>query len=252
MLGGFAAGFINTLAGGGSMLTVPLLHFVGLPMDAANGTNRVGILIQNIFGVMGFRSKGVAPWRTGIRLIVPVCLGALAGAGLAANVDALLLKRIFGVVLILLCGVVVLQPTRFLKRAGEDESPPRLNLKVFSVFLAVGFWGGFAQVGVGFLFLAGLSLATNLDLVYANAVKVFLILLFTIPSIIVFAAHRQVWIVPGLVMAAGNAAGAWVASVTSVKKGAAWVRSVLVVAAFGAALKLLGVLDFLWGLLVGY
>lgn len=248
VLGGFAAGFINTLAGGGSMLTLPLLILMGLPANVANGTNRVAILIQNLSGVLGFRSQGFKPWKTGLWLSVPAGLGAVAGASLAVEVDPHLLKGIFGIVLIVLCFVVLFQPIRKFEGKTSNDAPVKPSIKSFVAFFLVGFWGGFAQVGVGFLFLGGLLLCSDLDLVYANAVKIFVILIFTAFSLMIFFAHHQVEWIPGIVMAGGNASGAWVASVMSVKKGAPWVRNFLVVAAFIASLKLLGILDFLWNL----
>jgi len=251
VLGGFGAGFINTLAGGGSMLTLPLLILVGLPANVANGTNRVAILIQNISAVLGFRSKGVKPWRAGFWLLLPAGLGAAAGASTAVEIDPLVLERIFGIVLIVLCGVVLFQPRKILDGDPADETGARPSVKSFIVFFIVGYWGGFGQVGVGFLFLGGLIVCSDMNLVYANAVKLFIILFFTIISLGIFFANGQVALLPGLVMAVGNASGAWVASRMSVKKGAGWVRSFLVAFAALASLKLLGLLDFLWGLLAG-
>jgi uncharacterized membrane protein YfcA len=251
VLGGFAAGFVNTLAGGGSMLTLPLLIFAGLPADVANGTNRVAILIQNVAGVLGFRSQGVKPWRMGIWLAVPAAHGAAVGARIAVEVDPELLEKIFGGVLVVLCGVVLFQTEKLPQGTAAEEGRARPSLKAFAVFFVVGLWGGFAQVGVGFLFLGGLVLCSDLDLVYANAVKIMVILVFTAVSLVIFFLNDQVVILPGLVMACGNAAGAWVASVLSVKKGAGWVRAVLIAAALLAALKLLGALDAAWGILTG-
>ncbi len=237
--GGFAAGFINTVAGGGSMLTLPLLILAGLPADMANGTNRVAILVQNTAAMLGFRSKGVNPWRMGLWLCVPACIGACAGACIAVEVDPATLKRIFGVVLIVLCGVVLFNPSGSLVKKETGTFAARPSVKSFLVFFVVGLWGGFAQVGVGFLFLGGLILCSDLNLVYANAVKLFVILAFTALSFLIFFINGQVDIVLGLVMAIGNAAGAWTASVLSVKKGSSWIRIFLVAAAFLAALKLL-------------
>jgi len=249
VLGGFAAGFINTLAGGGSMLTLPLLIFAGLPADVANGTNRVAIFIQNIAGMLGFRSQGVKPWRMGAWLAVPAALGAAVGASIAVEIDPALLEKIFGGVLVVLCGVVLFLSEKLPGGAAEGRARP--SLKAFGVFFVVGLWGGFAQVGVGFLFLGGLVLCSDLNLVHANAVKIMVILVFTAVSLVIFFANGQVDLLLGLVMACGNAAGAWIASVLSVKKGAGWVRAVLIAAALLAALKLLGVLDLLWGVVAG-
>jgi len=251
VVGGFAAGFMNTVAGGGSMLTLPLLILVGLPANVANGTNRVAVLAQNIAAVLGFRSQGVHPWRSGIWLSLPATLGAVVGASVAVEVDPLVLERIFGIVLIVLCGVVFLQPPDKGKDHESKITRTRPSLKTFAVFFVVGFWGGFAQIGVGFLFLGGLLLCADLNLVHANAVKIFVILIFTALSLLIFVHNGQVWIVPGLVMAAGNAAGGWLASVLSVRKGAGWVRVFLIASALLAASKLLGAADLAWRLMTG-
>jgi uncharacterized membrane protein YfcA len=229
------------------MITLPLLIVLGLPANVANGTNRVAILIQNVSAVLGFRSKGVTPWRTALKLCLPTCAGAVAGSSLAVELAPEVLEKIFGVVLIFLCGAVFLRPGR----AGKPAEVPvagaaPLSLKTFGIFFVVGFWGGFAHVGVGFLFLGGLILCSDLNLVHANAVKVLVILAYTLFSLAVFLTHHQVQLLPGLVMAAGNASGAWTASVLSVKKGAAWVRSILIAAALLASLKLLGVWAMIW------
>ncbi len=248
VLGGMAAGFINTLAGGGSMLTLPLLIMLGLPADVANGTNRVGVIVQNITGVLGFRSKGVKQGKLSYWLCLPAGIGAVAGAGVAVTIPAETLERIFGVVLVFLCGTILLRPSSWLKGRDPDALNRGISTRTFCVFLVVGFWGGFAQVGVGFLFLAGLVLSADLDLVTANAVKIFVILVFTIFSFMVFLANDQIEIAAGLVMAVGHAIGAWIASVTSVKRGAGWVRNFLIAAALLASMKLLGVFDLLIGL----
>ena len=251
ILGGLVAGFVNTLAGGGSMLTLPLLIFVGLPANVANGTNRVAILIQNISGVLAFRSRGVNPWKEAVWLCIPAGLGAAVGASVAVELDPEVLERIFGAVLIVLCGVILFQPTRLLEGRTTVGGSARPSFKAFATFFVVGFWGGFAQVGVGFLFLGGMILCSELNLVYANAVKLFVILCFTVVSLLIFVVNGQVAFLPGLVMAVGNAVGARVASIQSVNKGAGWVRHVLLVAALAASLKLLGLFDLAWRIVVG-
>ncbi|RME71099.1 MAG: sulfite exporter TauE/SafE family protein, partial [Chloroflexi bacterium] len=73
---GFVAGFINTLAGSGSLVTLPLLIFAGLPANVANGTNRVAILLQNVVGVSSFRQQKVLDWRGGLKLALPAIIGS--------------------------------------------------------------------------------------------------------------------------------------------------------------------------------
>ena len=84
---GLAAGFINTTAGGGSMLTLPLLMFLGLPANVANGTNRIAILLQNVIGVSTFRQKKVLDFSTDYKLAIPAIVGSIIGAFFAVEVD---------------------------------------------------------------------------------------------------------------------------------------------------------------------
>ena len=77
---GMFAGFLNSVAGGGSLLTLPVLIFLGLPgATIANGTNRLAIMLQNIVGVVGFRRKGVSDFSYGILITLPAMLGAVFG-----------------------------------------------------------------------------------------------------------------------------------------------------------------------------
>ena len=76
IVGGGVAGFVNTLAGGGSFLTVPLLVLLGLPATVANGTNRLAVFVQNVAAVAGFRAEGISGIRLGVRLLPPTLLGA--------------------------------------------------------------------------------------------------------------------------------------------------------------------------------
>lgn len=238
--GGLAAGFMNTVAGGGSMLTLPLLMLVGLPPDVANGTNRVAIFLQNAAATGGFRSQGVRIARTGFLLAIPACFGALAGAWLAVSLDPSVLKRVFGVVLAVLAVVVLIQPKKFV---SEDRGPVSSPTSPASwcVFFGIGVWGGFVQAGVGFLFLFGLVLWMGHGMVRANAIKVFVVLLYTAVALGVFLWEGKIAFLPGLVLAVGNMGGGYAASIFSVKKGAGWVRGVLVVCAVAASLNLLGV-----------
>lgn len=68
---GTAAGFINTFAGGGSMLVVPFLIFIGLPANVANATNRIAILLQNVVSVSGFKQKKILDFKTDSKLLLP-------------------------------------------------------------------------------------------------------------------------------------------------------------------------------------
>lgn len=237
---GLAAGFINTTAGGGSMLTLPLLMFIGLPANVANGTNRIAILLQNVIGVNTFRKKKVLDLSTDYRLAIPAIAGSIIGALFAVEMNVELLKKVIAGLMVVLLIVVVLKPDVWVKeRAGQTNAKPTMMQLV--IFFFIGLYGGFIQMGVGFFLLAGLVLGCGHDLVRANAIKVFIVLIYTVFSLGIFIYHKQVNITAGLILAAGNMLGAWLGVHFQMKGGAKYVRYVLILAMVIVILNLFGV-----------
>ncbi len=241
---GFAAGFINVLAGSGSLITLPLLIFIGLPVNVANGTNRVAILLQNVVAAKSFGDKDILDLRGVFTLGTPAIIGSLIGAQIAVNLDKALMERVIGIIMVVMLFVILLRPKRWLQGSQEKlEGWP--TILQMALFFLIGIYGGFIQAGVGIFLLAGLVLGIGYNLVRANAVKVGIILAFTIAALAVFIYNDQVnWII-GLVLAIGNMLGGWVATKVAVERGAVWVHRLLVAVVIVSALKLLGVFDLI-------
>jgi uncharacterized membrane protein YfcA len=234
LFGGLAAGFINTLAGGGSAITIPIMtEIVGI--GVANGTNRIAILLANAAALTRFQRGGAVPWHRLGRLIPPTVIGAAVGAWTATQTSGDVMKRVFAFVLILVAASVLARPSRWVEGRERDISEPWRSL----IFFGIGFYGGFVQAGVGFLLLGGLVLGSGMDLVKGNAAKVVIILAYTPVALIFFASASQVDIQVGLVLSVGQMTGAWIAARLAILKGASWIRWVLVVAAIVAALRML-------------
>lgn len=224
---GFIAGFINTLAGSGSLITLPVLIMLGLPANVANGTNRVGILIQNIVAVAAFRRQGVLKFAGSHRLVIPAVLGAFVGAALAVELDEELLNTTIGILMILMLIVVLARPRRWLE--AHADGTQLAYLWQLPIYFGIGAYCGFIQAGAGIFLLAGLVLGSGFDLVRGNAMKNLIVLIVTIAALAVFIANDQVRWGLGLLLASGQAAGAWVAAHMAVKRGAAFVRWVLII-----------------------
>jgi hypothetical protein len=235
---GAIAGFINTLAGSGSLLTLPVLIFLGLPANVANGTNRVGIFMQSIAAVGGFKKKKVFEWNEGIWLTIPAAIGALVGSMVAVDIDEQLMNKIIGVLLVFMFILLLVKPERWLKQQTEKLNTKLTPLR-FIIFLAIGFYGGFIQAGVGYFLLSGLVLGVGVDLVKANALKVLITFVFTILALGVFIYNSQVDYVLGITMGLGNMVGAWIATHVAVKKGAVFIRWFLLGCVLVFAFKLL-------------
>ena len=232
---GVAAGFINTVAGGGSVITIPVLVEV-IGAGLTNGTLRIAILMQNVSGVTGYARGGAFTWPIVGRLVVPTITGAVAGAWLATRLSPGDLKKVFGG-----AGVLVAVAVSVLgKPKGWEPSPEPLLRKPWTsiVFFCVGFYGGFVQAGVGFLFLAALVPGLGLGLVKGNGVKVALIFFYLPFALLLFINADQVHWGAGVAVGVGSMAGAFLASTLAVRKGAGWIRWVLVAAAVAAAIRM--------------
>ena len=238
ILVGFIAGFLNTVAGGGSLISLPILIFLGLPGSVANATSRVAILAQNIFAVTGFNSKGIKlPLPYSLYLGAASLVGGLIGAKLAVDIRDGLFNRILAIVMVLVVVSMV-----FEKRGGNQQNAERLSFKhqAFGIvaFIFLGIYGGFIQAGIGFLVIAVLTNINHLSLIKTNYVKVFAAIIYTGVSLIVFAIEGKIEWVTGLVLAIGQGFGGWYASRWSVEKGDVWIKRVMVVTVIGLAIKL--------------
>jgi uncharacterized protein len=245
---GVAAGFINVLAGNGSLISLPALIFAGLPPGVANATNRVSIVFQNLVGGAGFHRQGKLDVRGALTLSIPMVLGSTLGAFLAVDVDDQVFQRVLAAAMIVMLALMLLKPERWL--AGKPGIvSPRLTVTRFIIFFAIGVYGGFLQAGVGIFLLVTLVLEVGYDVIRANAVKVVVTLASAVVSLAIFAANLKVNWAAGLVLACGSMMGAWLATRFAAGKGARWVRWFVILVVAASAAQLLGVFGWLRGLL---
>lgn len=241
---GIIAGFINTLAGSGSLITLPLLMFIGLPANIANATNRIGIILQSAVGSFSFRHNKIFEFREGIWLAVPATAGSLVGALAAVKLDSKTMEIFIGGLLLFMFFIVLYKPEKWIsEKAGHIDGRPKLWQIV--IFFLIGLYGGFIQAGVGFLLLAGLVLGAGLNLTKANALKVFIVLIYSLAALLVFILNNQVDYVAGFTLAAGSMIGAFIGTRVAVKRGPKIVRVILLVIIAAAAMKYIGIIDLL-------
>jgi uncharacterized membrane protein YfcA len=234
---GVLSGFINILAGGGSLLTLPILIFLGLPAALANGTNRIAILIQNIAAVAGFHQHNVFPWRISVLAAIPAVVGAMIGANWAINIPEALFKQLLAGIMIALLVLIAFDPGQRLRASAKPLTGRRLAGFMVGYFI-IGVFGGFIQAGVGFLIIS-LMLMLGFDLVQTNAVKVLVTLIFTMAALFVFILHEEVSYLLGISLGLGSAAGGWIGTHFAVKKGHAWIRAFVMIMVIVFAAKLL-------------
>ncbi|MET0065293.1 MAG: sulfite exporter TauE/SafE family protein [Candidatus Thiodiazotropha sp.] len=234
---GILAGWLNVMAGGGSLLTVPVMLFMGIPGPVANGTNRIAILAQNISAITAFKRKGYAEFKLGLSLAAAASIGALAGASMGIHLEGEWFERILALVMV---GVLILMATGHDRvKPGQGNEKPRHLLAGHLLMVGAGFWGGFIQIGVGFILMPILHRVLGLDLVRVNMYKVMIVLVYTIVALFVFASNLQLLWWTGLGLAVGNSIGGWLGAHMTISHGEKLIRRVLYLALSAFILKLL-------------
>jgi uncharacterized protein len=207
---GILIGFINTLAGSGTLLTLPFLIFLGLPPNVANGTNRLGILAQSFVGTMLLRRQSKISLQGTWILIVPSVIGSAIGAYTASVVDPDALKGLIGVMMVLMIFPILGNTEKWKGKGPTVETFERKPL-LFVLMLLLGFYGGFIQGGAGLFIFVILVLVAHHSMEFSNVVKNLIVLLFTVPALAIFIYQDQVNWEIGSVMMIGQSLGAWLA-----------------------------------------
>ena len=236
---GTLAGFINVMAGGGSTITLPTLIFLGLDSALANGTNRLAIFIQNIFAIISFRRQKVHQFRESFLLSLYTLPGSIIGAIVAVRIGNELFKKI------LACVIIAILISIFFSNSYKKPQKGRVvgmrKYFLYPALFAIGFYGGFIQAGVGFLLIASLYHLQNINLLYVNMHKVFIIFIYTIPALIIFIMTGNINWIFGLSLACGSSFGAWWSARFAVSGGERMIRIVLTIAIIIISLKLFNV-----------
>ena len=234
---GFFAGVINTLAGGGSLFTLPVLIFLGLPPNIANGTNRIAIVIQSLSGALGYKSKGISNFPFNIYLGISASIGAVIGAQIAIDLDWRLFNRILAIILIVVGGLILMNAKNLTHKLPERLTGKYLLFGIIGFFF-IGIYGGFINAGIGIVIMLFLNRINRLSLVKTNASKTAIVFIYSSLALAVFAFNDAIDWKLGLLMALGTSVGAWWASRWSVKKGDQVIRWAMLITIGIMAVKL--------------
>lgn len=239
VLAGVLGGFINTLAGGGSMLTLPALMMLGMPADVANATNRVGVLLQSAASAKGFKdndrldSSAIGP------ILVPTLVGALIGSLAASYFPVWLLKPVLLGSMVAMAVLMLVRPDTIAPPDGTAVKKLKDSPGGIAALFIAGVYGGFVQAGVGFILIAALAGSLRYDLVRTNALKTVCTGIFSAVALAVFAIRGQVLWVPGLILAVGTVIGAMISvrfAITVSQNTLKWLLLVMVTITCAAAM----------------
>lgn len=242
IVAGFLAGIINTLAGSGSLFTLPVLLFLGLSPHVANGTNRVGILLQTLVGAFTLYKRTRYKIGKDAFYIIPTVLGSIVGALIAVNIPENTLRTTIGIVMIVLLVIMGFNYNDLLRDKDAHLSKAQRWI-AYPLLFAIGIYGGFIQLGVGIFTLTALVLVINLTFRHANALKNLMNFFLTLPAFLIFAFNNQIEWETGFTIAVGQATGAWFAArfAASHHLAGIWIRRLLIVMTVYTAYELLNV-----------
>ncbi|MCX6245063.1 MAG: sulfite exporter TauE/SafE family protein [Bacteroidetes bacterium] len=243
VVAGIFVGFINTLSGGGSVISLSLLILLGLPASIANGTNRISIFFQTFSSVSSFTRQKMFDSMKPVWLGIPATIGSVLGAIVAVDVNEKIIEAAMCVAMVMMLFFLFYKPDKWMKENPQVLKKP-LRWWQFLIFFAVGFYGGFIQVGVGYFLLMSLMLGVGYDLVKANAVKNLIVFFYAIFALLVFILNGQVNYLYGLILSAGSIIGALIASYLAVKKGAGFIRAIILLSVILTILQVSGLVNF--------
>lgn len=238
---GLIAGVINTLAGGGSNLTVPALMVMGMPPDVANATNRVGVILQGVVGAVGFKKHDKLPTTDLKSMLIPLLIGSAVGGAVASYAPQSLLKFLLLGAMLTVAAIVLIRPNVIAPPAGTVAHTVAEKPQAVWWLLLAGFYGGFVQAGVGFILITAFAGVLRYDLVASNALKVLATVLFTGVALVIFIANDQVRWAPGLLLAAGSMVGAYIGvklALNISQQSLKWFLFIMTLAASAAAIWL--------------
>jgi len=239
---GLMVGFINTLAGGGSIVSLSILMALGLPPTLANGTNRIAIFIQTLTATSSFRQQKVLDTKKAFHMAVPATIGSVIGAFIAVDINEDLFEKAIGVIMLIMLVFIFYNPKKYIYGNKEVEEKP-VTWKTYVIFFFIGIYGGFLHMGVGYFLLTAIVLGAGYDLVKANAIKVFVVLAYVPFSLLVFIYYGEVNWLYGFVLAIGNVIGALIASRLAVSKGVEFVKWVIVIVILLTSGQMFGLYD---------
>ena len=235
---GIVAGWMNVMAGGGSMITVPALLLMDLTGPVANGTNRVAILAQNATAVTAFIRGGYREFRLSLTLALAAAPGAAVGAFVGSKLEGVWFNRVLAAVMIVVMLLMMANPKR-----STDYSFRPLTSRQWTAghlcMIGAGFWGGFIQIGVGFILMPILYRVMGMDLVRVNMHKVFIVLVYTAVALLIFASQVELAWLFGIWLALGNSIGGWLGARTTLVRGEKTIRIVLCAVLTAFIIKLL-------------
>lgn len=242
IISGLFVGFINTLSAGGTAISIALYLALGFYPSEANATNRIGVLLQTSLTVPLFARKGYLKQTYIFRLAIPTMIGALTGSVLSILLPEMLFSYFMGISLLVMIIFLFRSPKKF-EEDDESKTKNGINTLQYLTFFLIGVYGGFVQVGTGFLLMAAGSMLLGYNIIKTNAVKITVMALYTIVAVLVFWSEGTIHWQYGLIHSIGTFIGSFIATKLAFQKGSRFVRWIVIFVVIFTSLSLFKIVD---------
>jgi uncharacterized membrane protein YfcA len=235
-LTGLVAGFVDSIAGGGGIISLPVLLNLGLPPQVALGTNKLQATFGSASATWQYGRAGLIPFHRCRLGVVATIAGAALGSVFVTKLSPEFLRRAIPCLLLAIAIYLIAQPS-----FGQKAAPPRLGPNRFHLLfgLLLGFYDGFFGPGTGTFWAMAYVLGLGLDLRGATAHTKLMNLTSNVVSLLVFGWAGQAHVGAGLSMGLGQLTGARLGSRVVIHRGAPWIRPILIVVALAITVRLL-------------
>lgn len=229
LLAGLAAGFVNAIAGGGTLLSFPALIFAGLPAITANATNTLALWLGSATSAHAYRRQLAGHRPTVVRLAVPSLAGGLIGAVLLLSTPEKLFRGLVPYLILLACGLLLLQPRIARLVSQRLGAPLHAHARpLWFIQLAIGIYGGYFGAGIGILMLAALAICLPEDLQAANGLKNLFATLINGAAVVYFMVTGAANLPVAATMAVAAIAGGFLGAHTAQRLSPALLRWLVV------------------------
>lgn len=236
---GTLVGFVNTIAGMATAITYALFMAMGLPINVANGTTRIGVVSQFAVNSLIFKKKGYLDIKQAGKVGIPVAIGSFIGAEMAAIMDPMVMEWAMGILLPVMAIMLFFDTKQISEKFSNGGVTSNMNIGKFIAFIIIGIYGGFTHAGVGLLIMFGSFYMLGLDLIRSNGIKQFAVLIYTPIALIIFIAHGQINWPIALIYAIGNVCGGIIGSKVAIKWGAKFIKIAVAIVIFAMSAYLI-------------
>lgn len=246
IIGGVIAGFVTTLAGLGSVITMYILmEVIGLEGDIANGTNRLGIMGMSLIALPTFYKGGHLNLNKSWPIILVLFVGSIGGALWAVSIDNTAFRKVFRYLLIIMLMIVLINPKKWIRNTDHSH---KMNAWLWPILLVIGFYAGFIQIGTSVLLVMTLVLAGKYSLVDASGIKLMAFALYTALCIAIFSYNGKIDWEVGMILAIGEGIGAYMAAhvATTYPKANNIVRYSLITMLVIAIVQMFELYQYIW------